>query len=185
SHCLSPPFPYTTLFRSGVFGAPIVSLFLMIVGAAFIFLELKTHHGISALTGVVVFIIGFLLIFQTPPPPSQPTPGQPPQANFIAIGTVTYLLLGLLGAGVVIGSIYLYRIREGLMKRPKQLETSLMVGKEGRLLTDLKAGGDATANIAAEDWTVTSPGEMGKGTRIKVKDVGELKAVVGKGDAWR
>ena len=171
------------LIGLGVFGAPIVSLFLMIVGAAFIFLELKTHHGISALSGVVVFIIGFLLIFQTPPPPSQPTPGQPPQANFIAIGTVTYLLLGFLGAGVVIGSIYLYRIREGLMKRPKQLETSLMVGKEGRLLTDLKAGGDATANIAAEDWTVTSPGEIEKGTRIKVKEVRGLKLVVEKAES--
>ena len=171
------------LIGLGVFGAPIVSVFLMIVGAAFIFLELKTHHGISALTGVVVFIIGFLLIFQTPPPPSQPIPGQPPQANFIAIGTVTYLLLGLLGGGVVIGSVYLYTLREGLMRRPKMLETSLMVGKEGRLLTDLKAGREATANIAAEDWTVISSGEMEKGTRIKVKEVRGLKLVVEKAES--
>jgi len=69
------------------------------------------------------------------------------------------------------------------MKRPKQLETSLMVGKEGRLLTDLKAGGDATANIAAEDWTVTSPGEIEKGTRIKVKEVRGLKLVVEKAES--
>jgi len=171
------------LIGLGVFGAPIVSVFLMIVGAAFIFLELKTHHGISALTGVVVFIIGFLLIFQTPPPPSQPVPGQPPRANFIAIGTVTYLLLGLLGGGVVIGSVYLYTLREGLMRRPKMLETSLMVGKEGRLLTDLKAGREATANIAAEDWTVISSGEMEKGTRIKVKEVRGLKLVVEKAES--
>ena len=155
----------------------------MIVGAAFIFLELKTHHGISALTGVVVFVIGFLLIFQTPAPPSQPTPGLPPQANFITIGSITYVLLGLLGAGVVVGSIYLYNLREGLMRRPKQLETSLMVGKEGRLLTDLMAGGEATANIASEDWTVISSGEMEKGTRIKVKEVRGLKLVVEKAES--
>ena len=171
------------LIGLNVFGAPVVSVFLMIVGAAFIFLELKTHHGISALTGVVVFVIGFLLIFQTPPPPAQPTPGLPPQANFIAIGTLTYVLLGLLGGGVVIGSIYLYTLREGLMKRPKQLETSLMVGKEGRLLTDLKAGGEATANIASEDWTVISSGEMEKGTRIKVKEVRGLKLLVEKAES--
>ena len=69
------------------------------------------------------------------------------------------------------------------MRRPKQLETSLMVGKEGRLLTDLKAGGEASANIASEDWTVTSSGEMEKGTRIKVKEVKGLKLVVEKADS--
>ncbi len=166
------------LIGLGVFGAPVVSVFLMIVGAAFIFLELKTHHGISALTGVVVFIIGFLLIFQTPPPPSQPTPNQPPQANFFAIGPLTYILLGLMGAGVVVGSVYLYRIREGLLKRPKALGTSQLVGKEGTLISDLKVGGRATANIASEEWTVTSSQEMTKGTRIKVKEVRGLKLVV-------
>src|SRR2546426_6230441 len=170
------------LIGLGVFGAPIVSVFLMIVGAAFIFLELKTHHGISALTGVVVFVIGFLLIFQTPPPPSQPTPGLPPQANFITIGTVTYLLLGLLGAGVVVGSIYLYTLREGLMRRPKQLETSLMVGKEGRLLTDLTAGGGGNAQAAAAGRTLISPGAVEEGSRIKVKEVRGLKLVVEKAE---
>src|SRR3989449_2454803 len=168
------------LIGLGVFGAPIVSVFLMIVGAAFIFLELKTHHGISALTGVVVFVIGFLLIFQTPAPPSQPTPGLPPQANFITIGSITYVLLGLLGAGVVVGSIYLYNLREGLMRRPKQLETSLMVGKEGRLLTDLTAGGGATAHVAAEERTGFSSRGVEKGRRIKGKKVKGVKLVRGK-----
>jgi len=166
------------LIGLGVFGAPIVSLFLMILGAAFIFLELKTHHGISALIGVVVFIVGFLLIFQTPPPPAQPTPNQPPQANFFTIGPITLILLGLLGAGIVVGSVYLYRIREGVMKRPGALGPSLLIGKEGTLITDLKAGGNATANIASEEWTVTSSQEIARGTRIKVKEVRGLKLVV-------
>ncbi len=168
------------LIGLGVFGASVVSIFLMILGAAFIFLELKTHHGVSALTGVVVFVIGFLLIFQTPPPPSQPNPSQPPQANFITISPITYILLGLVGGGVVVGSIYLYRIREGLMKRPKQLDTALIVGKEGRLNADIKAGGEATANVGAEEWTVTAAEDIPKGTRIKVKEVRGLKLMIEK-----
>src|SRR5207249_10845433 len=35
----------------GVFGASIVSTVLMLIGALFIFFELKTHHGISATIG--------------------------------------------------------------------------------------------------------------------------------------
>ena len=166
------------LIGLGVFGASVVSIFLMILGAAFIFLELKTHHGISAITGVVIFIIGFLLIFQTPTPPSQPSPSQPPHANFISIGPTTYILLGFVGAGCIVGSVYLYRVREGLLRRPKQLDTALIVGKEGRLIGDIKAGGEATANIGAEEWTVTSAEDIPKGTRIKVKEVRGLKLVI-------
>jgi len=166
----------------GVFGAPIVSVVLMIIGAAFIFLELKTHHGISATVGVVVFIIGFLLVFQTPAPPAQPSPNQPPQGNFFTIGGSTYLLLGLLGAGVILGSIYLYRIREGIMERPKELDTARMVGRVGTLLADLKAGATATAIISSEEWSVTSSQDLTKGTRIKVKEVRGLKLVVERGE---
>src|SRR5208283_2611875 len=39
------------------FGAPLTAVLLMIIGAAFIFLEVKTSHGISAACGVVIFAI--------------------------------------------------------------------------------------------------------------------------------
>src|SRR5256712_12059377 len=87
------------LLGLGVFGAPIVSIILMLVGAFFIFLELKTHHGVSAIAGVIIFIVGFLLIFSLPS--SAPAPASAPSGSgtFIQAGLVTYTILGLLGAG--------------------------------------------------------------------------------------
>src|SRR5207247_8341551 len=47
------------LLGLGVFGAPLVSIILMMIGAIFIFLELKIHNGVAAIAGVIIFIVGF------------------------------------------------------------------------------------------------------------------------------
>ncbi len=169
-----------SLFGLGLFGASLVSLVLMLIGALFIFLEVKVHHGVAALIGVSIFIVGFLLIFRLPPAP--PIQGQP-TGLLAPIGLITYALLGLLGGGVVLGSIYLYRVRETLMHRPPVINPKSIIGKEGFLTTDLKAGEFATANISSEDFTVTSTSDIPRGTRVIVKDVQGLKLVVEKKEA--
>ena len=171
------------LLGLGVFGASIVSIILMVIGAAFIFLELKTHHGLSATIGVVIFIVGFLLVFTLPAPASTP-PSAPshPAGNFISIGLLTYSILGVVGGGGVLGSIYLYRIRESLMHRPPTIDPKAIIGKEGDLTTDLTAGQVATARVSAEEYSVTASENLPKGTRIKVKDVQGLKLVVEKAE---
>jgi membrane protein implicated in regulation of membrane protease activity len=78
----------------------------------------------------------------------------------------------------VIGSIYLYRIREGIMQRPKKFDPSRMLGKEGYLTSDLKAGELATARIESEEWSVTSSQDIPKGMHVKVKGVQGLKLEV-------
>ncbi len=165
------------LLGLGVFGAPLVSIVLMLVGAAFIFLELKIHHGLSAIIGVVIFIVGFLLIFSIPGP--SPSPGAP-SGNFIQVGVLTYTVLGLIGGGGVVGSVYLYRVREVLLRRPPTINPKAIIGKEGQLKTDLKAGELATANIGAEDFSVTGSQDILKGTRVKVRDIQGLKLIVEK-----
>ena len=165
------------LLGLGVFGASIVSIILMIIGALFVFLEIKIHHGIAALIGVAIFIIGFLLVFQLPPSP--PSPEQP-TGTFVPIGTITYALLGTLGGAVVIGSLYLYKVRETLMHRPPTINPKAIIGKQGTMKTDLAAGGLATAIVSAEEWTVTSSTDLAKGTIIIVKDLQGLKLIVEK-----
>ena len=161
----------------GVFGASLISIVLMLIGALFIFLEIKIHHGLSALIGVVIFIIGFILIFRLPPSP--PVANQP-TGSFVPVGAITYAILGFIGGGVVLGSLYLYRVRETLMHRAPTINPKAIIGKEGRLNTDLKAGELATALIGAEEWTVTSSQDMPRGTIIVVKDLQGLRLSVEK-----
>src|SRR6266566_1035078 len=167
------------LLGLGVFGAPIVSIILMMIGAIFIFLELKTHHGVSAIAGVIIFIVGFLLISL---PSSTPAPASAPSGSgtFIQISVLTYTILGIVGGGGVLGSIYLYRVRETLMHRPPAQNPKAIIGKTGRLTSDLKAGEVATANIGAEDFTVTGSSDLASGTLVRVKDLQGLRLIVEK-----
>ncbi len=170
------------LFGLGVFGASPLAVVLMVVGAGFIFLEVKTAHGISATVGVVIFVIGFLLIFQLPPASSSaPTPSNPiPQetASFLSIPDITYGLLVALGAVIVIGSLYLRSIREGLKGRPKVNDPVVLIGREGTMESDLQPGGKGVAMVASEEWTVTSTQSLERGDPIIVKGVsGQTLAV--------
>jgi membrane-bound serine protease (ClpP class) len=169
------------LFGLGVFGASPLAVALMIVGAAFIFLEVKTQHGISALLGVIVFIVGVLFIFQFPPA-SSPNPSLPsvPPANFSGIPDVTYGLLVALGAAIVFVSLYLRRIRAGLMARPKVYDSTATVGRTGEMKTDLSAGAKGVARIGAEEWSVTSNRDLKRGDPVKVIAVEGLELTVEK-----
>ena len=170
------------LFGLGVFGASPLAVILMIIGAAFIFLEVKTAHGISATVGVVIFVVGFLLIFEFPPAsssapsPSNPIPSTP--ASFAGIPDITYGLIVAIGAAIVIASIYLRSIREALKRRPRVNEPTVLVGKEGRMESDLAPGGKGVAMVSSEEWTVTSTQALQKGDAIIVKGVaGQTLAV--------
>ncbi len=170
------------LFGLGVFGASPLAVLLMVIGVAFIFLEVKTAHGISATLGVIIFIVGFLLVFQFPPASSSaPSPSNPiPQeaASFLSIPDITYGLIVALGVAIVIGSIYLRSIREALKKRPKVNEPSVLVGREGRMESDVGPGARGVAMVASEEWTVTSEQRLERGDLIIVKAVnGQTLAV--------
>jgi membrane-bound serine protease (ClpP class) len=166
------------LFGLGVFGASPLAIVLMVIGAAFIFLEVKTQHGISALIGVVTFIIGFLLVFQLPP--SSPSNPSLPGVTFTGIPDITYGLLAALAAAIVIGSIYLRRIRQGLMGRPRALDPSNAVGRVGVMRSDLVPPERGVAQIESEEWSVLSSEPLKRGDRVKVKGVRGLELIVEK-----
>ncbi len=163
------------LFGLGTFGASPLAVFLMITGAAFIFLEVKIQHGVSAVIGVIIFVVGFLLIFQFPPA-SPSLPG----VNFSGIPEISYALIAALGVAIVIASIYLRSIREALKNRPKVNDPRMALGRVGKMETDLAPGGKGVALVGAEQWSVTSSQELRKGDTIKVKEVNGLELVVEK-----
>src|SRR6266571_3456639 len=154
------------LLGLGVFGAPLVSIVLM---------------TIAAIAGVIIFIAGFLLIFSLPS--SSPTPVGAPTGTFIQASVLTYTVLGLVGGGGVLGSIYLYRVREVMMHRPPAQNPKAIIGKQGRLTSDLKAGATATANIGSEDYSVTGSEDLPRGAQVRVKDVQGLRLLVEKAEA--
>ena len=177
----------TALFGLGVFGASPLAVVLMIVGAGFIFLEIKTAHGISATVGVAIFIVGFLLVYQFPPASAapQPTSTPAPTGTFTGIPDITYGLLVALGAAIVIGSLYLRSIRDALRNRPRVNEPSVIVGKEGNMVSDLKPGGRGVAQVASEEWSVTSSQELRAGDPIRVKGVSGQTLTVEKVEGQR
>jgi membrane-bound serine protease (ClpP class) len=166
------------LFGLGVFGASPLAVLLMIIGVAFIFLEVKTQHGVSALVGVAIFILGFVLIFQFPPPAAANS--NLPSANFSGIPDITYGLLVALGAAIVIASLYLRSIREGLQNRPRVNEPSSLIGREGTMESDYTPGGRGVANIASEEWSVSSAQELKRGDAVRVKGVSHATLIVEK-----
>ncbi|MDA4135157.1 MAG: hypothetical protein OK441_06275, partial [Thaumarchaeota archaeon] len=167
------------LIGFGYFGAPLSAVLLMFIGAAFIFLEVKTHHGVSAIGGVVIFIIGVLLVFQNTATPAPLVSGISVPASVVSPSPVTYGILAALGVAIVIGSVYLYRLRRDLDSRKQGLfEMKRMIGKEGLLTSDVKANMTGTANIGSEDWTVSSTHDLAKGTRVKVKETDGYKLIV-------
>ena len=160
------------LFGLGVFGASPLAVLLMVIGTAFIFLEVKTQHGISALLGVVVFVFGFLLLYQFPPAaPSNQGTSQLPPVNFSGIPDITYGLIVALAAAIVVGSLYLRSIREALKKRPKVNEPSALIGREGTMEADCARGARGVAEIASEEWSVLSDVDLKRGDLVRVKEV--------------
>ena len=166
------------LLGLGIFGASVVAIALMVVGAAFIFLEVKTQHGVSALIGVVIFAVGFLLVFQSPPPVASPSAATPPQGNFFAIPAISYALLAIIAAAGILGSFYLVKVRKQLQAQPSHFDPIRMVGKQGRMESDVKPGGQGVAVIESEEWTVTSSETIPKGALVKVKVASGNRLVV-------
>lgn len=171
------------LFGLGVFGAAPLAVLLMVVGAGFIFLEVKTQHGLSATAGVVIFVVGFFLIFQLPPAAAPSSSGPaPPSAGalFSGIPDITYGLLAALAVLIVVGSLYLRSIREAMLRRPKVNDPAILVGKDGVMQSDVRAGGKGVALVASEQWSVISADELKRGDSVRVKAVSGLELVVEK-----
>ena len=118
---------------------------------------------------------------RTPTAPSGSS-SAPPVGTFQGIPDITFGLLVALGVAVVVASIYLRSIRDALRKRPKVNEPSVLLGREGRMESDMKAGERGVAMVASEEWSVTSAQDLQRGDSIRVKGVAGQTLTVEKVD---
>jgi membrane-bound ClpP family serine protease len=138
------------------------------VAGALIFLEFKVSHGIGMIPGVVLGIFGIFLLAGN-------SSGYSPSP----FGLLQYASWGVVGALAVIGSLYLIKLREGTMRRPKAVTQEKVVGAVGYMLNDLNPPEFGTANISSEDWTVKSDTQIRAGEKVKAVGIdGSVVTVV-------
>ncbi len=144
-------------------GAPLVAFLVLIVAAALIFIEIKAGHGLFAGAGILLGLGGtYLLVYGVE---WSPTP----------FGLGQYVVMGIVAGILVVGFIYLAKIRHTLMAQPKLVDPSLIVGKTGRAMTDIAPGQDGVANVGAEDWTATADEPIERGSLVRVKSYSDGK----------
>ena len=149
-----------------IIGASVVGILILVIAAALIFLELKAGHGLFALTGVALGLVGTWMLASGVP--YSPFP----------YGLGTYLLMGIVGAVTLIGFIYLMKIRRTIMAQPKLIDAARVVGMTGRAVTDIGPDHDGVCNVGAEDWTSSSQVPIAKGALVRVTSYTEGKVLV-------
>ncbi len=155
------------LLGAEVIGAPVVAILVLIASAVLIFLELKAGHGLFAMTGIMLGLAGTWLLAGNSLGYS-PTP----------FGAGNYIGMGLVGGLLIIGAVYISRIRKAAMEGPKLVGPHRAVGAVGRAVTDIVPGSGGICNVISEEWTCTSDSFISKDAQVRVIDYGNGKLKV-------
>ncbi|MEM4771877.1 MAG: NfeD family protein, partial [Thermoplasmatales archaeon] len=140
-----------------------IAIFFIVLGAALIFLEIKLGHGFALAGGVGLIIVGGLIMLL----------GVTYSSSNPALNGESYAIIALEATVIPIGSLYLIALRRSVMKRPPRLGPQTVIGKRGRAVTDIAAGGKGVVLVQAEEWTAISQDEIKKNDEIEVIDVKE------------
>ncbi len=152
------------LYAFGLIGASLAAIILMVMGAATIFLELKTGHGFLALTGAVISAIGLLLVYESGPLIA-------PTLSVEAVVAALVVFSGLIG-------FYLYKIREILAKRASPLSPENVIGRTGVVKVAIRPGKEGVVLVGSELWTAISDESIGEGERVRIVEMEGFKVKV-------
>ncbi len=153
-----------SLYALGLMEANLASILLMLLGAATIFLELKTGHGFLALAGAIIASVGLFLLYE-----SSPLISLGVSAEVIVIAVI--ILAGLAG-------FYLYKIREALLRKPSLLSPDQLIGREGIVRVSINPPKEGVVLIGSELWTAYADEPLNEGDRVKVVSVKGFKVKV-------
>jgi len=150
------------LLGAEAIGAPAVALFIIVVAAILIFLEVKAGHGIFVTAGVLLGLFGTFLLAGN-------SAGYSPSPY----GIYNYMEMGLIGGVLVVCFLYLAKLREAMMNKPKLIDPTRVVGMNGRAVTDIAPGKAGVCNVNSEDWTCFSDTYIQRGSEISVAEYSE------------
>jgi len=141
----------------GVIGINLAAVLLFIVGIALTLLEIKTQHGVFALAGIAIIVLGSFLEF--------PLPGWEllaPQSVASARETLVSVALVMSGIfGVIVYKVAQAR-RMGVKAGPEQL-----IGKIGRVTRSFTPIGEV--RVDGQVWRAeTTGGEVKEGDQVEV-----------------
>ena len=141
----------------GVIGINLAAVLLFIVGIALTLLEIKTQHGIFALAGIAIMVLGSFLEF--------PLPGWEllaPQSVASARETLVSVALVMSGIfGVIVYKVAQAR-RMGVKAGPEQL-----IGKIGRVTRSFTPIGDV--RVDGQVWRAEATGgEVKEGDQVEI-----------------
>jgi membrane-bound serine protease (ClpP class) len=145
------------LIGFGVIGINLAAMFLFIAGVALTVLEIKTHHGVFALAGIALIILGSFFEF--------PLPGwELLAARSVETARETLISVALVMSGIF--GIIVYKVAQARRMRVKVGPEQLM-GKMGTVTLPLTPRGEV--KVEGQIWRAESiSGEAKQGEQVEV-----------------
>ena len=165
------------LLGAEVIGAPVVAILVLAAAAVLIFIEVKAGHGLFATSGILLGLLGTWLLAGNSIGYSNHLPAGYSPSPF---GLLEYLLMGFIAGFLIIGAVYISKVRKALMNSPMLVGPHRVVGATGWSTTDLVPGEDGVCNVRSEDWTCYSDKPVPKNSRVRVIEYGEGRIKVEK-----
>lgn len=163
-------FLFLGLVGSG-FNPNLISLFLILLGAALLSIELflTPGFGILGISGIIMLSTGFALL---------PTGGPTyiaPNATFVLVSR--YIALGI---GVGIGSLTAFVLYKVIQAKRRKVVLFELRGKVGRAMDRIPAGGEGFVIVEGEYWKAYSDEEIEPNSLVVVVDRRESMLIVKK-----
>jgi membrane-bound serine protease (ClpP class) len=145
------------LIGFGVIGINLAAALLFIIGMALTVLEIKTHHGIFALAGISLIIVGSFFEF--------PLPGWETVApQSVESARETLIVVALVMSGIF--GIIVYKVAKARMMKVK-VGPEQLIGKTGTVLMPFQPRGEV--KVEGQIWrAMIISGEAKEGEQVEI-----------------
>jgi membrane-bound serine protease (ClpP class) len=161
------------LFVYSIGVIPVNLLGLIFIVTAFVLFYLEAHtptHGVLTVTGIVSFVVGALVMFNSPLQPGQ-----------IRVQPISIPLV--VAVAMINGAVFAFIFTRALQAQrvPPATGTNVLIGKIGDARSDLNPSG--TIYVASELWTAEAQGgDIPSGSQVEIVGVDGVKLLVKRKD---